>query len=450
MTMRMSTIAGTLALVFLATTARAQAPAPPAFGGCGGISPTKPTITPTYSTTGADRTNLGFECMAWQNFIYLNWPAQPGQRGVPNASAKFGAAGPTVWETYKTSEQTFLPDAVDPGPWNGSQLMTVLGDRLAGQVAAGQVRNLVMTSKISRPVLANVARHIAVNGTPLNNIIQAGGGTLYDLKGNPVYYEVSMNQDQYGYIVKNGFYDANKQIAFAASKVISLPVGTTIYGTMGALELKAAWKVLSATEITSGRFHTTQALLPGSPLPVTVGLAGFHMFMSGFGGQGVWATFAQVDNAPVQGGPVKGPYNFYNPGCTGCPVNVEDANPGQVLQITPDEASTPPLNSYMQALIKTYDPSTPWQYYKIVNIQWPLQPKDIATLPAPANVPLPDGSPNSQTVVNAVLETFLQYPNTGCLACHTGATVAPSGTSAPNYASSYSFMFGHAKVPKKK
>lgn len=445
MTMRTPTLFATLALSFIATAAHSQAPR----FACGGSPPQPPpTIAPTYKTTVVDRTNLGFECMMWQNFVYLNWPAQLGARGVPNAAAKFGAPGPTVWETYKTIDQTFLPDAKNPGGWDSALLMVTLGNKLAAQVANGQLRNLTMTSKVSRPVLANVARHVAINSAPLNNITQAGGGTLYDLNGHPVFYEVSMNRDQYDYIVKNSLFDANKQIAFASTNVISLPVGQTSYGNMGGLEIKAAWKVLSAAEIRSRRFHTIQALLPGHLVPVTVGLVGFHMFMSGFGGQGAWATFAQVDNAPVQGQPVKGPYNFNNPACTTCKPNVEDANPGQVLQITPDEAATVGLNAYMQALIKAYNPSTPWQYYKIVNVQWPLQPVDISKLQAPADAPLPDGSPNSQTVVNAVLETFQQFPGTGCLACHTGATVAPAGSNAPNYASSYSFMFGHAKVPK--
>ena len=419
---------------------------------CGGSPPAPPpTITPTFSKTSADRTNLGFECMMWQNFIYLNWPATKGQRGMPDAKAKFGGPGATVWETYKTIPQTFLPDAKDPGPWNAAQLTATLARPLAMRVSQGEVRSLTATSKISRPVVANVALRAASNPVALNEIIQAGGGTLYDLNGLPVYYEVAMNRDQYQYIQQNKLYNAVEQLAFATNNVISLPIEPGQYGTMGALELKAAWKVLSAGEAKSNRFHTTQALLPGNKQPVTVGLVGFHIFMSGFGGQGVWATFAQIDNAPVQGGPTTGKYNFYNPNCppAQCPVNVENANPGQVIQITPDESSSPQLNTYMQNLIKTYNPKTPWQFYKIVNIQWPVQPVPLSTLKAPADAPLPDGSPNSQTVVNPVLETFQQLPGTGCLACHTGATVAAVGKDVKNYATSYSFMFGHATAPPK-
>ncbi|HEX2538528.1 MAG TPA: hypothetical protein VHL13_09620, partial [Pseudolabrys sp.] len=61
-----------VALTVGATAAQAQTQAP-RFG-CGGSPPQPPpTLTPTFSTSAGDRTNLGFECMMWQNFVYLNW-----------------------------------------------------------------------------------------------------------------------------------------------------------------------------------------------------------------------------------------------------------------------------------------------------------------------------------------------------------------------------------------
>jgi len=47
-------------------------------------------------------------------------------------------------------------------------------------------------------------------------------------------------------------------------------------------------------------------------------------------------------------------------------------------------------------------------------------------------------------MVNAVLETFLQKPNVGCISCHQYATVAAVGSQKPNIAASYSFMFKRA------
>ncbi|HEY5278498.1 MAG TPA: hypothetical protein VIJ67_01975 [Pseudolabrys sp.] len=441
------------ALVLVAGATMAHAQTAPKFG-CGGSPPQPPpTLTPTFSTSAGDRTNLGFECMMWQNFVYLNWPAARGQRGVPNKNAKFGAPAATVWETYKTAGESFPPGGRNPGPWDGLRLLTTLETGLAQRVASGAVRHLTMRSKISRAVLNNVAEHASVIPPDiLRSITQAGGGTLYDLNGKPVYYEVAMNRDEYEYIVQNGLYNADTQATFGATNVIVLPDGPSKYGQLGALEVKAAWKILSDTERKSGRFHMVPAILPGSFVLVTVGLVGYHVFLP-VSGQGVWATFAQVDNAPVQGQPVTGKSNFYDPNCTQdgkpCPVNVKDADPGQVVQVTPDEASTPQLNAYMQNLIRQADPKSPWQYYKIVNIQWPLNPVDVAKQAAPLNVPLPNGNPNSATVVNAVLETFKQQPGTGCLTCHIYGSVASSSSRGPNYATDYSFVFGHATSPPK-
>ena len=185
---------------------------------------------------------------------------------------------------------------------------------------------------------------------------------------------------------------------------------------------------------------------------MTVGLVGFHVFIPDVA-QGVWATFAQIDNAPIVKPATSGTFNFFNPNCTlpgtntPCPVNVKDADPGQVLQVNPDNPSVGGLNAYMQGLIKAYHSSTPWQFYKIVDVQWSLQPVPLASLKRPLIAPLPQGSPNHPNVVNAVLETFLQKPKVGCLACHSNATVASSGIRSISAATGYSFMFGEASVP---
>ncbi len=411
---------------------------------CGVLSSNAPVIQPViYSDTHFDENDDGFACQMWQAFIFLNWPARTDQRGVPDRNAQFGGPGTTVWETYKTNEQVFLPNGQNPGPWFRVAPGAMLHNSLAAYVANGSMRNLTLRSKVSRDVLANLARDAAVPPDILHTIQQAAGGILYDLNGNPVFYEVAMNTDQYAYVVRNGLYDARTQAAFARTQVIRLPAGSTDYGTTGTVTVKAAWKILSPAEIRSGRFHTRQALIDGRSPPRTVGLVGLHVFqlLPRFW-QGAWATFAQIDNAPLQGGPIAGPYNFYNPGCAGCPINVANRNPGQVEQIVADDSSAAKVTGYMQDAIKQYNPSAPWQYYKLVTVQWPQQAVDLRTLQAPVSPPLPAGSPNHDLALNAVLETFVQGQRRSCLACHIGATIAAGGQ-----ASSYSFTFGHAKAP---
>jgi len=452
----MTALARTIALcAVLAGASSAHAQQPASFKGCGGVNPYFPTITPTMRTTNPEFTNLGAECSMWQNFIYMNWPALPGQRGVPNPSATFGAPGVTVWESFKTVDQTFLPDGKNPGPWQSAPSLGPLPANLAQSVAAGRVRSLTMESKVSRTILANLAGQDGADAEILRDIAQVGGGILYDLNGRPVYYEIALNQPLYDFIVKNGLYDATQQVAYASKQTMTLPYPPSNSPPnqapqLQSMELKAAWKILSPAEIRSGRFHTAQALIPGTaaivpPRPVTVGLVGLHMYMPD-PAQGTWATFAQIDNAPVSGQPVKGLYNFFNPNCTNCPVNVRDANPGQVMQMEPDDRSAGELNAYVQAQIRQKNPKSPWQYYKIVNIQWSDPSVAIPQTP-PAVAPLPYGNPPNKTVVNAVLETFLQRPGLGCLTCHRGAQVPTVPGNTTKYATSYSFLFGHAKAP---
>jgi len=159
-----------------------------------------------------------------------------------------------------------------------------------------------------------------------------------------------------------------------------------------------------------------------------------------------------VDNTPVGLLPTTGTFNFFNPQCVDdnrpCAVNVKDADPGQVVQITPDAAKTVELNDYMHDQLVQYDSKTPWQFYKLVNVQWARTPVELSGLPLPARGSLPDGTPNTQTLVNAVLETFVQNDGTGCFSCHKNPKTAAAVPGAPRYAASYSFAFERATRPK--
>ena len=426
-------------------------------GGFGGSG--HPDIEPKiFAKLNFDRSNPGFDCQAWQAFIYLNWPALQAigtPRGTPNPKAKFGAPGTTVWESYKTVDQTFLPAGADPGKWDPAlpPLSNAVPRDLAARVGMGQVRALSRISKASHVIIANIVR-AGVDAAALNNITQALGGTLYDQQSNPVYYEIALNKDQYQFIQQNGLFNANTQLSYAKGADIVLPSGNTKYGEVGAIELKAAWKVLTPAEIRSGKFHTAQAILLGSSnKPVTVGLVGLHFFQMLEGtDQGMWATFAQEDNAPVNNKIGPGPYTFYNPKCqpAPCPINQESATPvpTQVVQMFPVDPQADPVNSNMKKMLQAYN-AGPWQYYKLVNVQWPLQPDPLGT--APRNAPLPLGGPNTDTLMNAVLETFQQFNGTSCLACHQYGSISTSQTPpvkpAPQNATSYSFMFGYATAP---
>jgi hypothetical protein len=374
----------------------------------------KPVIRADPGGAVSDHT---FGCLMWQSFIYLNWPAlAPGE---PDPAARFGAPGATVWETFKRHDEVFRPGGAPPEPWG-------VPDR-----SHGGARPLAITR-------------------------QTDGATLVDRAGWPVYYEMLLNRDEYRYIVANRLYDAAVQRAVARREGIVLPAGpTTQYGPVGTIEIKAAWKILSRAELAERprRFHTAEARLADGAT-ATVGLVGLHINqrVAGFT-QGVWASFLQVDSAPLIGAEKSGrPYSFYDPDCGRCAVNAETEPPQatQVEQVFPVAPSVRAINDFVRDLIRRYDPASPWQFYELLGVQWPQFALGLPTpVPDPERqmhgVPLSIGTPSTQTLMSPVLETFRQAANVSCLGCHAEAAVAPhAGT--PPLAADYSFLLGHAEV----
>jgi hypothetical protein len=88
---------------------------------------------------------------------------------------------------------------------------------------------------------------------------------------------------------------------------------------------------------------------------------------------------------------------------------------------------------------RSADQKNPFQYYELVGVQWPVDPSTLPDGPVDPST-LPDGMPNIKTMINPVIETFLQTENTGCLGCHITAR-----TKDGSYGASFSFLFGHAK-----
>jgi len=384
------------------------------------INQAPPTLTPTIdSRMVGPASDASFGCLAWQSFVYLNWPVLAGSPGEPDREAAFGRPGPTVWETYKRHDEVFRPQARPPAPWGSPDLST------------GAPR-------------------------PLKTTHQAGGGSLIDRAGKPVYYEMLIDRDEFNYIVENKLYDADAQLAFAASKGIVLPAGPTArYGAIGTIELKAAWKILTPAELAQRpiRFHTATARLEDGSTAV-VGLVGMHLNqrIENFT-QGLWATFVQIDSAPEADAGAPGrTYLFHDPDCARCAVNAMTDPPQatQVEQVFPVAPSVRAVNEHMRALIRDADPNSPWQFYELLGVQWPQfalgfpVPRPDPEPVAGHGIPLSIGMPSTQTLMNPVIETFHQVNNVSCLGCHADGATARSGSNGP-IAADYSFLLGHAQ-----
>ena len=63
-----------------------------------------------------DNLQHDFDVLSWQTFVALNWPANAD--GSANTSAKIGAPGKTVWESWKESYEIFLPKGQKPVAWD--------------------------------------------------------------------------------------------------------------------------------------------------------------------------------------------------------------------------------------------------------------------------------------------------------------------------------------------
>jgi hypothetical protein len=412
----------------------------------------KPLLSLEPKTASPPDSNGGFinriaSCNMWQNFFYLNWPALAGQAGVPNTKAGFGVPGATVWQTLASPDQVFLPEGKKPAPWGKWTVDADIPQSVAGQVRAGKLRVLRQVVKFGG------------DKTRLHNIEQVDDLVLYDLQTNPVYYEVMLNKTLYDYIVSNHLYEAQAQATFAAKKAIAPPVGS--------FEIKAAWKILSGSEIAGKRFFTASAYVipPSGPGSVqTVGLVGLHIFAGGgsdtqSNSAGLWATFAQIDNAPLadQVQP-SGSYNFYNPKSkaqANTPTKVDGKQvpaATQVTQVWSDDVDAVAVTKYAQSLVAGANKDAPWQYYKLINTQWPRGPYS-ATPPVPQNAPLPlttsVGEPNTLKMLNPVLETYMQVTQgqhaaqRSCMACHGFAQVADQKL---KFATGFSFLFGRAQA----
>jgi hypothetical protein len=453
---------------------------------------TMPTI---FLTSG---NQIGADCLAWQEFIYLNWRAQPGNPGNPDPSASAADFGlptdvePKVWESYQSMGEVFAKQ----------------GSQKADNAAAPKLLQLAYTSELGDIHLLSIG--------------QAGNGKwLTSQGGDLVYYDVRLNLDEVQFIQQNNLTTYAGQQACANNQQaqqkgmggFNLPQGggqdtdcsgdAHTYGlNLGTIELKSAWVELPADHSLDYRYLTTQAdIVPpiGKPYTATVGLVGLHIIHKMQGGpQFVWATFEQIDNDPddnngnpqapkLPTNPNQQPYSgylFYSASCTpqsdpfyhckpnelpgtacttlappyqpsGCdPYNA----PNQVTRIYAVDATANSATGYTWTLMPA---KSVFNYYRLIEVQWPNAPEPLSP---GATTPLTTGdiTPNASTLItaNTTAETYVQHTHT-CMSCHMSAPIAKASNvmlmraqdgsmrrrvllgkqTSSTYASDYSFIF---------
>ncbi|HUE95675.1 MAG TPA: hypothetical protein VMN39_03400 [Longimicrobiaceae bacterium] len=416
-----------------------------------------PTLTPEppRDVDVPDHPNL--QCFAWQEFIALNWPAAKGRAGEPDrtrGASQFGRPNdstPLVWETFKEAHEVFLPDAEPPRPWGESGLLRSLPAGFSTELPA----------ELGEQAEGFLALRMLSKASPraprLERVRQAGSGAwLTSQPGRLTHYGIYMNRPAFQYIVDGALYDAGNQ----RGTQIDFPSGSSgATPAEGAMVLKSAWVELPSRKLRH-RFHTVEAcIVEGERCRMAlVGLVGLHIVhKTETFPQWSWATFEHVDNAPdheeIRQGTVRRRYTYFDPTCpTGgadprCVRNRRPTQPMtrpvQVVRETPIAETSRLLNDLVHREIRRANRSSVWQYYHLVDVQWPQAGERVSGV---RNAPLPRGGMTPTSIANAVIETYTQHDT--CIDCHRYASIAATAAGGGSaQASDYSFLLMLAQEP---
>lgn len=403
-----------------------------------------------------------FDLYSWQMFFAVNWPTN--DQGQPAASLTDTSFGAPHWTLWQTSPQIYRADGQTPAACPGIQT--------AKKAATAKTLPLLAVSKGLTPFAeqktANprTTRFLGVisavgdlNVNTLDDIQQAFTGPLIDQNGEFVYYEIMIDPNEVNYLCQTGLYNINGQVNFsAAGQKVVMPWGSDTQDWSGSFELKLAWKVLKPGVDDPSRFWTMDAYIKDEDAnnkeitrKVQVGLVGMHIgHKSNSSPQWIWSTFEQVDNLDVD--PVAHPGlkpNFTDPNCPICTVNVQPQSvkgvypkiPVQAWRAIPIPGDKVALNAQVQAALGAM--GSVWQYYQLVDTQWPTNPGTIQnpSAPTPWNAGLsgsvtnkPGGNPTPVFLTNITMETYFQGGNQpACNAQETPSTFTcpPAGSPAP-------------------
>jgi hypothetical protein len=424
------------------------------------ISPQVPHDVPTGSSASIQDLAI----FAWREFIALNWPsvdpATTGLRGTADTGADFvgvkkGADGSfplLVWHTYQHKNELFPADGMTNPSFDSKQPTYKYNTLLP-----------------LMPGASNPSFNLFNN---LDEASQIGLCTMFSNNTIQIAYEAKVNRAIFDYANKTQLTACNAsgtcstlETALTNTKgnlaqlggictvpagiqgpVVTLPCGdAAVAGPAGegAIEVKAAWRALTQQEVNSGRFFTRKVIFyTGQQFGQLLyqnevwGLVALHIIhktksFPTF----VFASWEQVDNYDDKTNQNTQNLRFHNIAGSPLPPDIP------VTRAHPIHSQIPPVNDAAHAAFKAKDPSTIWQYYKLIGVQG-----TPVTGPPAAGSPIDDLSyyylanivvETNQTLqnffgaVNATTETPVPFKNVylngaagspfqmgGCQGCH--------------------------------
>lgn len=240
---------------------------------------------------------------AWQEFVALNYPADPMHRGQPLAGASLGdSADARVWESYWHRVEIF---PFDEAP--------VTSSGAANTTARPTYK--YQTFDFTATNFGGTGTAPAADALPWNNLDEDNELNVDEMfahvsdpttptgftNENRIIYEAKMNEVGANYVLGNNLYEAaTRNVAIAnsstpaalmstagtcatgSSTLVSFPCGTAA-GSEGHIEIKAAWMKLTADEMSGGTYYTNEVLRYEADSGTdkwyvdTYGLAGLHI-----------------------------------------------------------------------------------------------------------------------------------------------------------------------------
>lgn len=417
-----------------------------------------------------------FDNLSWQTFIALNWTA--GKEKQPAAQGLQGD-GLRVWEGWSRVAKIF-----GDGPVQAS-CSVPNGARVFSIASNGK----------GQPVDQNEEYIQAATFAPLIDV--SGNWTIYERLVNDVetaYLKAPDGKPSWTLATLQG-----QKNLVAGKGVVDFPsLGPTGNPPTGAIEIKAAWRVLDPRqrEQNKKKFYLVPALLKVAADLVTqktqicadvdMGLVAMHIIQknpktnNALKQQWFWSTFEHVDNVPLAQKPCDPAspstcswlgnnncpatvtagapeYSYFKPNCPGCSVNQPPAGPApfawnakqpfaQKYLIPPTPAGRGTQVSRCWAIYSLTDElNAQWrgqlarigsvfQNYMLVGTQWGAGITDTPKVPSDA-VPA--------YLSNSIIETYLQtlytpgkpFKTGSCVSCH-AAAVLPN----TNVSSNFSFL----------
>jgi hypothetical protein len=358
-----------------------------------------------------------FDCYGWQLFVALNWPAKSA--GEPDPAKSFGDPSDysdVVWQTYKNAFDVF--GDTQPAAWG-----------------------------------TNKPHELQLNSAVIQNVflkadLQSDHNWLTDQDGQVVRYDIRINKDEFEYILKNNLWHKEGLLkAVTGPDGISLPFQKSEFGEVGAIEVKAAWRIIPTArrDYFEQNYKVAHAKVydPESRTwkDQDVALVGIHIIKkTPLSPEWVWATFEHKENAPDEGDPGTGKkWNFFNPEAgrgykpsyidppTSSTPKTTPVQVVRVKQLSSDDGDAKRINDAMHKMIEAKFPRSVWRNYDLISVQWPADPKNPAPNPKSQAV-LPSGQPRPRVLANTTMETYQQLKDGGGAA---GLSPAPKPSQPP-------------------